>query len=66
MRLLVLWNGQGKNEGSGISHCSRSSPPFDRDLKWSNFRRRSICVPWVEDPVNLRHWERLRVLFWIK
>jgi hypothetical protein len=26
----------------------------------------SNCVPWVEDPVNLCHWERWRVLFWIK
>jgi hypothetical protein len=40
---LALWNDQGKNEGSVISHSSRYSRPFDGDLEWPHFGRRPTC-----------------------
>jgi hypothetical protein len=66
MWLLVFWNGQGKNEGLGVSHSSRYSRRFDGDLEWPHFQRHSICVPWVADPAKLGHREWRRVLFWIE
>jgi hypothetical protein len=61
--IFCFWNGQGKNEGSEISHNPRYSLTFDGDVEWPHFRRHPLRVHWVADLLKLSHENRAEYYF---